>query len=47
MINGDLDFERVVCILQTDYNHITVAGEDAFLIIDGEKRSSDTFGEIA
>ena len=45
---GDLDFERMVCILQTDLNHINVAGEDTLLILDaGGKRLSDTFGEIA
>ena len=44
---GDLDFKRIVCILQTDLNHINVAGEDTLLILDGGKRLSDTFGEIA
>ena len=29
---GDLDFERMVCILQTDLNHITVAGEDTLML---------------
>ena len=45
---GNLDFEKMVCSLQTDLNHITVAGEDTLLMIDaGEKRLLDTFGEIA
>ena len=44
---GYLDFERMVCIFQTDLNHISVAGENTLLILDGGKRLSDTFGEIA
>ena len=48
MIMGDLNFEMVVCILQTGLNLITVAGEDTLQILDaGGKRLSDTFGEIA
>ena len=45
---GNLDFESMVFSLQTDMNHITVAGEDTLLMLDaGGKRLSDTFGEIA
>ena len=45
---GNLDFEKMVCSLQTYLNHITVAGQDTLLMLDaGGKRLSDTFGEIA